>query len=256
MAFVPENELEAALVAAATNPEARPRFYEMLAKSDLLIVDENPEPGRPIGPHVLEAGRSLPIRMVAIDGVPHTPVFSSPARIAAVVQGQVRYLAINSRLLFETIGKHPAVLNPGSEYGKQLAIEEMAGVVDGSIFKPDATTVVQEAREIMMGQPADYPTHVTDPLAAFFKTKKPVRAAYLAHVFDPKSGDQPHTMIGIEVDDGTDLERVVGEAGIIVRGVAKPDEFVDFIRITTGGVSEYMTKQTKPFYRRKVLGLF
>src|SRR6516164_4039623 len=98
MAFVPENELEAALVAAATNPEARPHFYEVLAKSDLLIVDENPEP-QPAGSRVLEAGRSLPIRQLAIEGVPHTPVFSSPARISAVVRGQVRYLGINARRL-------------------------------------------------------------------------------------------------------------------------------------------------------------
>jgi hypothetical protein len=256
MAFVPENELEAALVAAATSPEARPRFYEVLAKSDLLIVDENPEPGAPLGRRVLEEGRSLEVRQLDIEGVRHTPVFSSPARISAVVRNQVRYLAMNARALFETVGKTPVILNPGSEYGKQFTPAEMAGVIDGSIFAPHATTVIPEDRQVLLGQPANYPTHLTDLLARYFKANKEVRAAYLAHMLDPKSGDEAHTVIGIDVDDGADFERVVGGAGMVVTDVSKEGGLVDFIRITSGGLSDYMTQETKPFYRRKVLGLF
>src|SRR4030095_15836445 len=142
------------------------------------------------------------------------------------------------------IGKDPAILNPGSPYGKQFTPEEVAGVVDGSIFAPLASTVVTEDRQVMLGQPANYPTHVTNPLAAFFKTKKQVRAAYLAHMFDPKSGDEPHTIIGIDVDDDTNFERLVAEVGIVIGGAAKQGENVDFIRITDQGLSEYMTKET------------
>jgi hypothetical protein len=38
--------------------------------------------------------------------------------------------------------------------------------------------------------------------------------------------------------------------------VAQKDEVIDFIRITRDGISDYMTKETKPFYKRKWLGLF
>ena len=83
-----------------------------------------------------------------------------------------------------------------------------------------------------------------------------MRAAYLAHVLDPKSGDAPHTMIGVDVDAGTDYDRLMGEAALVLSGVTKKDEVVDFLRITSGGVSDYMTKKTKAFYRKKWLGVF
>src|ERR1700749_4934625 len=101
MDFTPQNELEAALLAAATEPEARPRFYEILSKSDLLVIDESPQPGAPTGRQVLEKGRSLQLRVLEVAGVPHVPVFSSSARISAVVTGEVRFLAVNAKALFD-----------------------------------------------------------------------------------------------------------------------------------------------------------
>jgi hypothetical protein len=256
MDFIPQNELEAALVAAATDPSARPRFYEILSTSDLLVIDESPGPATGDGRQVLEAGRSLQLRQLDVGGVSHVPVFSSSARIGAVVKTEVRFLAMNAKALFEIVGGSHVILNPGSQFGKQLTPDEMARVVDGSIFGPPSSEVVAEARQLLMGQPANYPTHLTNPLAAFFKTKKEVGAAFLAHVFDPKTGAAPHTMIGVDMDAGADFDRLMGEAAIVLEGVVKEGEGVDFLRITSGGVSDYMTKQTKPFYRRKWLGLF
>jgi hypothetical protein len=254
--FVPQNELEHALLAAATDPSARPHFYEVLARADLLVIDDSPGPALPEGPLVLETGRPLQVRQIELEGVLHTPVFSSSLRISAFVNRQVRTLAMNAKALFEiTAGDH-LVLNPASDYGKQFTPEETAQVVDGSIFSPRNRIVVPEARQVLLGQPANYPTHVTNPLAAFFKTRKSVRAAYLAHVLDPKSGDAPHTMIGVDVDDGADYDQLMGQAATVLGGVAQKDEVIDFIRITRDGISDYMTKETKPFYKRKWLGLF
>jgi hypothetical protein len=63
-------------------------------------------------------------------------------------------------------------------------------------------------------------------------------------------------MIGVDVDAGADFDRLMGEAAIVLDGVARQGEVIDFLRITDGGVSDYMTKKTKPFNRRKWLGLF
>jgi hypothetical protein len=256
MDFIPQNDLEAALLAAATDASARPHFYETLSKSDLLVIDESPESAVAKGHQVLEAGRSLQLRQLDVRGIPHIPVFSSSVRVSAVVKTEVRLLTMKAKALFEIVRGSNVILNPGSQFGKQLTPDEVAQVVDGSIFEPRSTEVVAEARQVLMGQPANYPTHLTNPLAAFFKTKKEVGAAYLAHVLDPKSGPAPHTMIGVEVDAGADFERLMGEAAIVLEGVAKEGELVDFIRISNGGVSDYMTKETKPFYRRKWLGMF
>ena len=38
MPFIPENELERALVAAVNNPAAAPEFYRLLLQSDLLVL--------------------------------------------------------------------------------------------------------------------------------------------------------------------------------------------------------------------------
>jgi hypothetical protein len=151
--FVPQNELEHALLAAATDPSARPHFYEVLARADLLVIDDSPGPALPEGPLVLETGRPLQVRQIELEGVLHTPVFSSSLRISAFVNRQVRTLAMNAKALFEiTAGDH-LVLNPASDYGKQFTPEETAQVVDGSIFSPRNRIVVPEARQVLLGQP-------------------------------------------------------------------------------------------------------
>jgi hypothetical protein len=85
-----------------------------------------------------------------------------------------------------------------------------------------------------------------------------VKAAYLAHAFIPDIDQAPHTLIGVEA--AGDWRRVVEEAGVVVREVAKPGEIVDFIQLrpnSTDTIGDYMQRQTKPFYvRKKWLGLF
>ena len=254
MDFAPENDLEGALVAAATSPEARPRFYRVLAESQLFVIDENPAGGA-VGRQTLGKGMTLQIRPMEIDGVPHLPCFSSATRIRHIVKTQVRYVAMKAGDLFALVGPVALVLNPGSEYGKQFTPEEIKGIQDGSLFQPRSTEVVASDRQIMLGQPANYPAHITGPLSAFFKTEKSVRAAYLAHYFDPASSLPPHTLIGVDVEAGGDWDRIMGEAALVLDGIARKEEVVDFIRIDGNDVSRYMTEQTKAFYRKRWLGL-
>src|SRR5262249_28385664 len=112
MDFIPQNELEAALVAAASDPSARPRFYEVLSQSDLLVIDESPGPAAASGQLVLEAGRALQLRSLDVGGVPHVPVFSSSARISAVVRTEVRFLGMKAKALFEIVAGSHLILNP------------------------------------------------------------------------------------------------------------------------------------------------
>jgi hypothetical protein len=257
--FVPENELEQAMVAAATSADARPLFYEVLRASQLLVVNEGERSGPP-GSHVLEAGMALTLRQLDIEGVPHTPVFSSPTRVSAFFRQGAQYMSLAALDLFEIVRGAHVILNPGSDFGKQFTPDEIAGIQDMSIFAPRSREVVQEARQVLLGQPSDYPHHITGPLSSFFAKKKAVRAAYLAHMHDPKSGVAPHTLIGVEVDAGADYDRLMGEVALVMDGTAKKDEIVDFIRIDRDGgeqgLSSYMTGETKPFYRRRWLGIF
>ncbi|MBC8131711.1 MAG: enhanced serine sensitivity protein SseB C-terminal domain-containing protein [Deltaproteobacteria bacterium] len=145
------------------------------------------------------------------------------------------------------------LLNPASDFGKQFAPAEIAALLDGSIFAPHSSRTTTQAEEVFLGQPADYPTHVTDALAKYFRRRSDVRAAYLALFANPATGDPPHTLIG--VDTTGPWKEVAGEAGIVLAGVCRPDEVVDFIQIDDSGVSDYL-RGTKPFYKKKILGLF
>jgi hypothetical protein len=149
------------------------------------------------------------------------------------------------------------ILNPGSDYGKEFTREEIAGILDGSIWRSNQFTV-EKATKVLLGQPARYPQVLVEALSRLFAGKKEVQAAYLAHFFNPAAGDKPHTLIGIEATGNWD--RLVAEAGMVAANVDVPDPPVDFLRMTgKAGVEDYFHKSCKPFYskgRKKWFGMF
>jgi hypothetical protein len=250
--FVPENALEVALVAAMTDPAARPDFYQVLMRSDLFVIDEGPGDMR-AGRHTIQKDKQLRVRNVDVEGIPHVPIFSSPARIGMVVQSQVHYIGMGAPTLFGIFGGNHLVLNPGFPCSKQFTPAEIGALLDGSLFAPRSKEVVQNERQVLLGQPATYPTRLVETLAAFFRRRKEVRAAYLAQWLDPVLGSSAHMLIGI--DSKGDFDRLIGEASLVLDQGSKAGDVVDFVRIDNSDISRYMIKETKPFYRRKVLGL-
>lgn len=250
--FHPENDLERALVAAADDPANAPAFYRTLLDSKLLVIDESAAPAQP-GQRTLDAGTQLRLRPLEIEGQPHVPVFSALSRLQAFINSQVNYLSIGARDLFAILRDSHVVLNPGADYGKQFLPSEVAAIVDGSIFSQQSTYVVPEATQVLLGQPAEYPSHITNALKRFFATRSDVRAAYLAHYHNPARDEKPCTLIG--VDASGDWAALVGGASLVLGQVARSTDVVDFIRIDASGISRYMVNETKPFYRRKRFGL-
>ena len=53
MSFEPENDVERALLAAATDRTAEPAFHRALLEAPLWLVDEDPVPGA-TGPRTLQ----------------------------------------------------------------------------------------------------------------------------------------------------------------------------------------------------------
>jgi SseB protein C-terminal domain/SseB protein N-terminal domain len=256
MAFTPVNELERLLVAAATDAAARPAFYRGLAQHELFVITEGRKPERN-QQFVADENTSLQIRMIELDGKLYAPIFTSVERISAVVPKEVGCVAMKGDSVFAMLRGKDLVMNPGAEYGKIFFAHEVESIVNGSIFNPQETRDVG-GKKILLGQPKDYPRHIADALTRFFSRSRDVKAAYLAHVFIPDIDQAPHTLIGIEI--GGDWRKVVEEAGVVVREVAKPGEIVDFVQLrpqATDTVADYMQRQTIPFYvRKKWLGLF
>ena len=147
------------------------------------------------------------------------------------------------------------VLNPGSDYGKEFTAEEVDSMLDGSIFSADEKTIVEKSTEVMIGHPSNYPQELADALATLFKSQPEVKRAYLAHYINPTQSKAGHTLIAIECSDSWD--KILGDAGVIVRNVKIPDPPVDFLRLTgDGGLDSYFDS-TKPFYKKKKLfGIF
>ena len=80
------------------------------------------------------------------DGRKYLPVFSSIARMQEYIKEDSKYLSMVGRDLFDTTRGAPLILNPASEYGKQLAPHEIAQLLDpGSAPRSEPMVKMGEA---------------------------------------------------------------------------------------------------------------
>jgi hypothetical protein len=132
--FVPSNNLELALVNAATNPATRPDFYRQLVESDLLFLTSD----APDAPQ-FDDGQ---IEFLSWEGPrgPYVPCFTSVERIQEVAERPEdagRVVQLGGRQAFELLAQLPceAFLNPGLGYGKRFVAKEIRRLADGTIFE-------------------------------------------------------------------------------------------------------------------------
>lgn len=250
-AFKPANKLEEVLVAACAEPSARPEFYRMLLESDLFLL--TPDATQQEGRQVLETDTKVSFVHLQNAKGPFLPIFSSQQRLQDAVNqtGQTYgFLALRGKDLFPLLAQHPptAILNPGAAYGKELTADEIRRIADGTFIRNEGR-VVQKATQVLLGQPAKYPTELVAALQKLFAKHASVQAAYLGWIHDPSSEEPPHLIIGIECDG--DMQKISQEAGITSQGLLGEGEFVDFIQVGSGkgSLDSYFKKQTKPFYQ-------
>lgn len=252
--FDPQNAFERSLERAATDPSHRPQFYRDLTGAELFIVQPAPPAGGS-GRRVLEAGETIQVGRIEWNGMSYIPVFSSLKRLEAGLTEPAGFLAMNAIEFMKITKGANLLLNPGAACGKELPADEIASILDGSIWEPSERWQAEEEEQVMIGQPARYPEELVSALDRFFRTQKSVQRAFIAMFFNPKRDEKPHTLIAIEVSG--EWEAVVAGAGMIAREVVVPDPPVDFMQITgRGGIEEHFTKGGRPFYRRKFLGIF
>ena len=188
-----------------------------------------------------------------IDDVPHTIVFTSLAVLEDSVKAAHKYLSMHGRDLLQLVRGSHLILNPGSECAKQLLPAEIEAILDGSAGRGYATKVIEKETTVELGQPAVFPTHVADTLRSVFRSRRRVRAAYLALCAWPESGER-HLIVGIDTTD--DWERLMQDLSSALRTSTQPDEIIDFVRMDGASpLADYM-RSTRPIYKRKILGLF
>ena len=210
--FLPENDLERALMAAIANPAARPDFYRALLASNVFVAD--------------------------------SAMYSSRSRVPEGADVQ----EMSAPEFLKAAQGRNVLLNPGST-GKEFLAEEIASILDGSIFNFHRKVTVAGGTQILLAQPSRWPAELVEALQRLFGTDKRVKRAWLAHY---ATGDKPHTLVAIDVDG--DFDRIAGEAVAIARFTPVPDPPVDIMQINRGLMSYF--RKVKPFYRRKWLGLW
>ena len=237
---------------AATEPSARPDFYRELLASTLYVVT----PDKPATESLTTLAKETTFKLVNWQGKsgPFVPIFSSRERLEEVARaGGVAggFLGITGKALFEVLTQHPqtAVLNPGLAYGKELTPDEIRRLADGSIFAAGEQREIQKPTQVLLGQPAVYPTRLVEALKTLFRDRESVKAAYLAQVFMPESDAAPHPLVGI---NSTDYAKDVADAGLVAKEVGDltPVDFVDVTRRENSSLSGYLLEKTKPFHER------
>lgn len=244
--FEPENVLEQLLLLAANEEQARPAFYQALMQEEILMILA-PEEG--VGPGDVVPAEGVQIQLqVLTDG--KLPIFTSPSRLADGGQDatEVSYVRILGHAFFSMVQGQDCVLNPFSPAGKLLPKEEIEALLNGQLTGP--TSPAGGDAEVLLSQPENYPTAVTDAVVAWAATQPHLRTAYLAQMMLANSPETPRLLLAFESDAAG--PEFMQELGPVLEGKTDAYQFVDLMLLDLDsgeGVNPYF-RQVDPIYQR------
>lgn len=239
-----DDSLEVLLQRAATDPACRSEFYRRLLMAELFVISKPMDV--PAGTRTMQEGDSIEILSLN-DG--RLPIFTSSDRIydKGIVTEQVHYIKAPGKELFNLTKGATLVLNPFSDYGKELVPDEIASLLQGTIFQGLNRQVnIPQNTEVLVGQPNVYPTAMVNAVVAVAKTEPLINAVYMAYMQFKDSTEPPHFVFSIDAGDGFDM--VKEKVGITAQRELKPGEVLDVIKFGTT-LHEYFSK-VEPFYKR------
>ncbi|MFT3805636.1 enhanced serine sensitivity protein SseB C-terminal domain-containing protein [Arenimonas sp.] len=237
---------------AATEPAARPAFYDALLASTVYVIGRvGDDASATQGEATLAAGDQVQLQnWNRPDGSPVIPFFSSLDTLRQGIAEECPYLALPARSLFEMTQGAELVLDPGSDYGKEFTPDEIGNLLASGLSRSAKTRTVEKSTQVLLGQPAQPPEAMMASLRALFSQRPQVSRAFLALMHDGSAAEPPHLVIGIETDD--EDERVFQEAGNVAADQAR-GEPVDLVRVSghDEGIASYFLRDCPPFYRRE-----
>ena len=204
------------------------------------------------GPVTLKANTQIEVvNWVRPDGSSVIPFFTSLRALQLAITSDENYLALPARTFFEITRGAELILNPRSEFGKEFTPAEVEALLTEGVNKVATPMVAEKATEVLLGQPANYPTAMVASLTTLLAKHSNVKAAYLAQMYIRSQDEKPHLIVGIETDG--DFENVVREAGTVAADTAPEGEPVDLMRVVRGesGIGRYFLEEVKPFYERE-----
>lgn len=245
--FGDENTIETTLRRASTEPAYRAEFYKKLLSEKLFVLTD--KSNLPEGVQTVQENTNINL-VTLTDG--KIPVFTSTSKIfdKGIIKEQVPFIEMKGEDLFNLATGATFILNPYSDYGKELLPDEIKSLLQGTILTDNHRQItIEKETPVQIGQPANYPTEMVNSLKTLFKNRQSVKAAYLGWIFTPSANEPPHLIFALDIE--SNKQSITNEAGLTVEQYRKANEIIDFIQIeTSGGLSEYFLKQTKPFYVR------
>lgn len=120
--------LDALVQKAATEPAYRAEFYKRLLSDELVVLTK--KSGLPDGNQILKQDTQVNI-VSYIDG--KIPVFTSTEKIfdKGLVKEKVEYIQMKGENLFGLAKGATFILNPYSDYGKELLPDEVERMLSG-----------------------------------------------------------------------------------------------------------------------------
>ena len=244
--FEPQNVLEQLLLLAATDENARPAFYQALLQEEILMILA-PAEGIGTGEVVLAEGQEIQLQILN-DG--KLPIFSSPPRLTdgGVDNGLVSYVRIPGHAFFNMVQGQDCVLNPFSPAGKLLPKDELAALLNGQLTGP--LSPAGGDAQVMLSQPAEAPTAVSEAVAAWAATQPHIEAAYVAQMQLANNPDVPRLLLAF-LSSNPDPS-FMQELGPVLEGKTNVFQFVDLMLLDLNseeGVNPYF-KTIEPFYQK------
>jgi len=231
----PLNRLERLLKQAVRSPSDRPAFLHELVRGRLYAVCN------------LDDRQNVRLVPAMLAGQLALPVYTSPERVQQATGGRQPFVELST---LEIMRNRPpgskVVINPGVWDGLELRpdeIEDLLAEVDQS-----PTVLVPMGAEVRLGHPAQIPESLIALLSESMTNLDGVRAAHLAMIEVPVTGEPPHPIIGLRVAEGADFAGVVGPLKAAI-GKASMGR-VDFVPIGDDEISTWLLENTKPFFDR------
>ena len=262
MTMSPHNELETRLINAGKDQGQSYHFYETLLKSDIYFLPHTYQRPSSTQEELVDTSTStqVSIMQIEIEGKVYTPFFSSLERIKTVISDERTYYKLISldffRMIKDSANPYPLILNPGSDYGKIFSIYEIETLANGNNPAVAEKISVSAGDTLLLGQPSNYPHKLVDTLKKNFKKNKNIKQAFLAHIFNRSIDNKPHTLIVI--DTKNDFNSVASTIGALIKNIEIPDPPIDitqFLNPQDDPISNYCL-EIKPFYKKKILGIF
>jgi hypothetical protein len=239
MLFVPDNDLERALLRAVKEPHTAADFYRLLLTSDLLVLGSVEGHESDTDAFSVAPGSNVKLVSGTKNGSPYLPVFSSLLRMQDYVKQESKYISVNGRALLDLTRGAPIILNPASEYGKELTPDQVRQLLDGPQVQPIGT--------------ANQSTPLVEMLTNLFAARPEVETAWAILVTFADQPQIPRPVVGIETANGvqTDWPSLVGAIEAAAQK-SIPGQMFDVQpvdrRNPTGFTGSIL--QTEPFYRR------